>query len=59
MINHRLSDPIKIEELLEITQLLPIISIIKSKVLKLCGYINSSKSGLSKIFLDGIIGIRS
>ena len=48
MTNNRLIDHVKIEELLKITTLTPIMSIIKSKVLKLFEHIKRSKSGLLK-----------
>ena len=60
MTNHRLLDHIKIDELLSMTALVPIMSIIKSKTLKLYGHIKRSQSGLSKICLEGMIsGMRS
>ena len=55
MTNHRLLDHIPIEELRRITKLIPITSIIKSKVLKLYGHIKRSQSGLSKVTLEGMV----
>ena len=55
MTNHRLIDHVKIEDLLKTTNLNPIISTIKSKVLKLFGHIKRSEVGLSKICLEGIV----
>ena len=55
MTNHRLLDHIKIDELLSMTTLVPIMSTIKSKTLKLFGHIKRSQSGLSKICLEGMI----
>ena len=49
MTNHRLLDHIPIKELRKATKLIPITSIIKSKVLKLYGHIKRSQSSLSKI----------
>ena len=55
MTNHRFIDHIKIEDLLKTTNLTPIRSTIKSKVLKLFGHIKRSKVGLSKICLEGTV----
>ena len=55
MTNHRLLDHIPIEKLRKATKLIPITSIIKSKVLKLYGHIKRSQSGLSKITLEGMV----
>ena len=55
MRNNRLIDHVKIEELLKITTLTPIMSIIRSKVLKLFGHIKHSESGLSKLCLEGMV----
>ena len=55
MTNHRLLDHIPIKELRKATKLIPISSIIKSKVLKLYGHIKRSQSGLSKIALEGMV----
>ena len=55
MTHHRLLDHIPIKELCRTTKLLPITSIIKSKVLKLYGHIKRSKGGLSKIALEGMV----
>ena len=53
MTNHRLMDHTKIEDLLKTNDPTPIISTIKSKVLKLFGHIKRSEVGLSKICLEG------
>ena len=55
MTNHRLLDHIPIIELRRTTNLLPISSIIKSKVLKLYGHIKRSQIGLSKLALEGMV----
>ena len=55
MTNHRLLDHIPIKELRKATKLIPITSIIKSKVLKLYGHIKRSQSGFSKIALEGMV----
>ena len=55
MTRNRLTDRVSIKELLETTTLTPIVSIIKSKVLKLFGHVKRSKAGLSKICLEGIV----
>ena len=55
MTNTKLTDRVKIENLRQITQLPPIISIIKSKVLKLFGHIKIMDHGVSKICLEGMI----
>ena len=49
MSNHRLL------ELRKTTKLIPITSIIKSKVLKLYGHIKRSQSGFSKIALEAMV----
>ena len=60
MTNHRLADHVKMETLRETTKLLPIMSLIKSKTRKLFGHIKRSKTGLSKVCLEGMItGVRS
>ena len=55
MTNHSLLDHIPIKELRKTTKLIPITSIIKSKVLKLYGHIKRSQSGFSKIALEGMV----
>ena len=55
MTNHRLLEHIPIKELCKATKLIPITSIIKSKVLKLYGHIKRSQSSLSKIALEGMM----
>ena len=56
MTNHRLMiDRVKIEDLLKTTSLTPIMSTIKSKVLKLFGHIKRSKVGLLKFCFEGMV----
>ena len=55
MTNNGLTDHIKIQTLLEKTGLIPIVSVIKSKTLKLFGHIKRSEVGLSKVCLEGMI----
>ena len=55
MTNKRLTDHTKIEELLRITTLNPIMSTIKSKVLKLYGHVKRSEVGLSRQCLEGMV----
>ena len=55
MTNHKLLDHIKIVDLLEATKLIPVMCIIKSKVLKLFGHVKRSQKGLSKICVEGLI----
>eukprot|EP00112_Aurelia_sp_Birch-Aquarium-sp1_P017986 Seg4226.2 transcript_id=Seg4226.2/GoldUCD/mRNA.D3Y31 product="hypothetical protein" protein_id=Seg4226.2/GoldUCD/D3Y31 len=54
MTNKRLSDHTRIEDLLITTKLIPITSIIKSKVLKLYGHTKRCTQGVSKICLEGM-----
>ena len=53
--NKRLTDHTKIEELLRITTLNPIMSTIKGKVLKLDGHVKISEVGLSRQCLEGMV----
>ena len=55
MTNKRLTDHVRIQSLLDMTGLTPIVPLIKSKTLKLFGHIKRSKKGLSKICLEGMI----
>ena len=55
MVNKRLTDHIKIKDLLKATNLPPVTQIIKSKVLKLYGHIKRSNTGLSKLCVEGMI----
>ena len=55
MTGHKLIDHVKIEELLNATTLDPIMSVIKSKVLKLFGHVKRSEVGLSRLCLEGMI----
>ena len=55
MTGNRLTDRISIIELLDTTTLTPIVPIIKSKFLKLFGHFKPSKTGLSKICLEGTV----
>ena len=55
MTNNRLTDHIKIQTLLEKTGLIPIVSVIKSKTLRLFAHIKRSEVGLSKVCLEGMI----
>ena len=55
MTNKRLTDHTKIEEQLRITTLNPIMSTIKSKVLKLYRHVERSEVGLSRQCLEGMV----
>ena len=55
MTNKRLSDHIRIEDLLRTTKLTPITSTIKAKVLKLYGHSKICTQGVSKICQEGLI----
>ena len=55
MSNNRLTDHIKIQTLLEKTSLIPVVSVIKSKTLKLFGHRERSEVDLSKVCLEGMI----
>ena len=55
MTNTKLTEHVRIENLRQITQLPPITSIIKSKVLKLFSHIKRMDHGVSKICLEGMI----
>ena len=52
---HRLIDKTKLTALRRITHLSPIVSKIRSKTLKLYGHIKRSKTGLSKLCLEGMV----
>ena len=51
---HRLIDKVKIRTLRNVTNLSPIFDKIRSKSLKLFGHIKRSKTGLSKVCLEGM-----
>ena len=55
MMNKRLTDHIKIEDLRRTTNLPAITQVIKSKTLKLYGHIKRSSTGLSRLCLEGMI----
>ena len=55
MSNKRMSDHTRIEDLYRTIKLTPIISTIKSKVLKLYGHTKRCTQGVSKICLEGMI----
>ena len=55
MTNKKLIDHTKIEDLLEMTKLTPVMPTIRSKCLKLFGHTKRSESGLSKLCLEGMV----
>ena len=55
MTNKKLIDHTKIEDLLEMTKLSPVMPTIRSRCLKLFGHTKRSESGLSKLCLEGMV----
>ncbi len=53
MLDKKVIDRIRIEELQKLTGLDPLVSVIKSRVLKLFGHVKRSEMGLSRICLEG------
>ncbi len=53
MLDKNILDKIRIKELQKITGLDPLISVIKSRVLKLFGHVKRSEHGLSRVCLEG------
>ncbi len=53
ILDKNILDKIRIEELQKLTGLDPLLSVIKSRVLKLFGHVKRSEHGLSRVCLEG------